>query len=191
MRKANIATALILAALLALAFCPRGEAGEAVAAATRIIPTKGIYEGLSNQERAEIMDLIYRYSYTVDARDLEGFVSLFTEDCRWVANLPKEAVVVESQTKLRAHVAARLKYFTDNDIQTRHLQTNTILTRVSEDRVHGTTYVTLLCQVKGESVPRVISTGIYKDEFVWTEDGWRFAVREATLDQERLPKVER
>ena len=65
-----------------------------------------------------------------------------------------------------------------------------MLTRVSDDRVRGSTYVTLLCQVKGETAPRPVTTGIYKDEFVKTESGWKFAIREAYLDQEGLPSVE-
>jgi 3-phenylpropionate/cinnamic acid dioxygenase small subunit len=176
---------------LTVAFYQKGEANGSTADATARASERGQYRSVSDPDRSEITDLIYRYSYTVDGRDLEGFVSLFTEDCRWVANLPEKPIVLDSRAKLREHVAGRLKYFADGNIQTRHLQMNTILTRVDADHVQGVTYVTLLGQVKGEVAPRVLSTGIYKDEFVRTEDGWRFAVREATLDQEKLPKVER
>lgn len=192
MRHAHIALAVVLTALVALPLCQATAAEDGVVAAT---PREGVieegYKGVSLQDRTEILDLIYRYSHTVDAGDLDGFVSLFVEDCRWIAKLPKETILLDSREKLRGHVARRLQYFVDNGIQTRHLQMNTILTRIGYDRVQGVTYVTLLGQVKGESAPRLISTGIYKDEFVQTEEGWRFAVREATLDQGRLPSVQK
>lgn len=192
MRHAHIALAVVLTALVALPLCQATAAEDGVVAAT---PREGVieegYKGVSLQNRTEILDLIYRYSHTVDAGDLDGFVFLFVEDCRWIAKLPKETILLDSREKLRGHVARRLQYFVDNGIQTRHLQMNTILTRIGYDRVQGVTYVTLLGQVKGESAPRLISTGIYKDEFVQTEEGWRFAVREATLDQGRLPSVQK
>ena len=191
MSKWNLTTPIALAVLLTIAFCQKGEAKGSTADATTRASERAQYTSVSDPDRSEITDLIYRYSYTVDARDLEGFLSLFTEDCRWVANLPEKPIVLESRTKLREYVTTRLKYFTDQGIQTRHLQTNTILTRVNADQVQGVTYIMLLGQVKGEAAPRVISTGIYKDQFVKTEEGWRFAVREATLDQGRLPSVDK
>ena len=142
-------------------------------------------------DRNGIMDLICRYSHTVDSRDVDGFISLFIEDCRWVANLAKNPVILDSRVRLREYLMERLKYFGDRNIQTRHLQTNTLLGRVSDDRVQGSTYLILLCQVKGEPAPRLVTTGVYKDEFVKTENGWKFAIREAYLDQEGLPSVEK
>jgi 3-phenylpropionate/cinnamic acid dioxygenase small subunit len=192
MGKTNIALLVALAALLAVSLCQANAAEDGVTAAT---PREGVigegYKSVSLSDRAEIMDLIYGYSHTVDAGDLDGFVSLFTEDCRWIAKLPQGTILLDSRAKLREHIAKRLQYFADNGIQTRHLQMNTILTRIGYDRVQGVTYLTLLGQVKGEATPRLFSTGIYNDEFVQTEEGWRFAVREATLDQGRLPGLEK
>jgi 3-phenylpropionate/cinnamic acid dioxygenase small subunit len=191
MSKLNLTVPIALAVLLTIALFQTGEAKGGTADATTRASERAQYTSVSDPDRSEITDLIYRYSYTIDARDLEGFVSLFTEDCRWVANLPEKPIILNSRTKLREHVATRLKYFTDNGIQTRHLQMNTILTRIGYDQVQGVTYLVLLGQLKGESTPRLISTGIYTDEFVKTEDGWRFAIREATLDQGRLPSVDK
>jgi len=191
MSKWKLTTPIALAVMVTIAFCQKGEAKGGTADATTRASERAEYTSVSDPDRSEITDLIYRYSYTIDARDLEGFVSLFTEDCRWVANLPEKPIILDSRAKLREYVATRLKYFADSNIQTRHLQTNTILTRVNADQVQGVTYVTLLGQVKGEAAPRVMSTGIYKDDFVKMEDGWRFAVREAYLDQGRLPRVDK
>jgi len=191
MRKAQIMIAITSAVLLALAFFQTGVAEDAATAATRGGVMEASYKRLSSQDRAEILELIYRYSHTIDGKDLEGFVSLFTEDCRWIANLPEKPIVLESRGQLREYVAMRLQYFSDKGIQTRHLQMNIILTPLSYGRVRGTTYLTLLGQVKEESTPRLISTGIYQDEFVRTEEGWRFAIREATLDQGKLPRVDK
>lgn len=191
MSKLKLTIPIALTVLLTIAFCQGGEAKSSTPDSTTRASERAQYTSVSDPDRSEITDLIYRYSYTVDARDIESFVSLFTEDCRWVAHLAERTIVLDSRTKLREHVTTRLKYFTDQGIQTRHLQTNTILTRVNADQVQGVTYVTLLGQVKGEAAPRVISTGIYKDEFVKTEEGWRFSIREATLDQGRLPSVDK
>jgi 3-phenylpropionate/cinnamic acid dioxygenase small subunit len=170
--------AVFLLVLLSGMFCPYSQAEDYTASA------------VSDPDRSQIMDLIQRYSHTVDSRDVDGFVSLFIEDCRWAAMLSKNPFVLDSRIKLRQYLVERLKYFADRNIQTRHLQTNTLLTRISDDRVSGITYLTLICQVKGEQTPRLVTTGLYKDEFVKTEVGWKFAVREGYLDQEGLPAIE-
>ena len=141
-------------------------------------------------DRSEIMDLIHRYSHTVDSRDVEGFVSLFIEKCRWAAMLSENPLVLNSRKKLREYLIERLKYFGDLNIQTRHIQTNTLLTRISDDRVSGITYLTLICQVEGEDAPRLVTTGLYKDVFIKTRSGWKFAIRDAYLDQQKLPAIE-
>jgi 3-phenylpropionate/cinnamic acid dioxygenase small subunit len=178
MQTIKVTIVVFLFALLTATFCPYSEAEDYTA------------QAVSASDQAQIMNLIHRYSYAADSGDVQGYVSLFIEDCRWVALLSKNPFVLDSRIKLRQYLIERLRYFGDRNIQTRHLQTNTILTRISNDRVSGITYLTLICQVKGERAPRLMSTGLYKDEFIKTEDGWKFAVREAHLDQEELPAIE-
>jgi 3-phenylpropionate/cinnamic acid dioxygenase small subunit len=191
MSKLKLGMLILVSMLLAMSWAQMGEAKRDTPDATAKATERAQYTHVGDPDRSEILDLICRYSHTVDAQDLEGFLSLFIEDCRWVAHLPKEPIVLDSRDKLRAHLATRLQYFADNGIQTRHLQTNTLLTRIDEIHVQGVTYLMLLGQLKEESGPMLISTGVYQDEFVKTEQGWKFAVREATIDQGRLPKVEK
>ncbi len=182
---------IALAFLLLLASCQRDQrVARAVDAARTESESPGSVS-VKDPDRSDIMDLIYRYSHTVDARDVEGFVSLFTEDCRFVAHLAENPITLDSRVKLREYVTGRIKYFADQGIQTRHLQTNTFLTQIKTDLVQGATYITVTGQAKGDAAPRLISTGIYRDQFVRTTDGWRFAVRETFLDAGKLPSVGR
>lgn len=191
MNRGKLLFVIVLATMLPLFYCQSGWANSGAIDATTGASIRGEYRSVSDPDRSEIMDVIYRYSYTIDALDIEDFLSLFAENCRWVAHLPQKRIVLKGQAELREHIATRLKYFIDHKIRTRHLQTNTILTRINAERVKGLTYITLIGQVNGESVPRLLATGYYSDELVKTENGWRFAVREAYLDQGSLPRVEK
>ena len=191
MSKFKLTMLIVLSILIAMPLIQAGEAKGGTTDAAARATERAQYTNVGDPDRSEILDLICRYSHTVDARNLDGFLSLFIEDCRWVAHLPKEPIVLDSRAKLRAHLATRLQYFADNGIQTRHLQTNTLLTRIDQNHIQGVTYLILLGQLQEESAPMLISTGVYQDEFVKTEQGWKFAVREATIDQGRLPKVEK
>jgi hypothetical protein len=65
--------------------------------------TKGS-EAVPTVDREEILDLIANYAYTYDARDLDGFLALLTDDCLWEAyagSSDRPVVRVTSRSDLR------------------------------------------------------------------------------------------
>jgi hypothetical protein len=144
--------------------------------------------GLLNiTDRQEIMDLIYRYSYTYDeAKDPDAWVSLFLKNATWSAyegNSSVPVLLTKSNEERRQFVGQRMKKLAVQGVQTRHYMTNTLLNKTGEGRVEGITMFLLIWQYASEASPRLINTGFYRDEFIKTEHGWMFASREAYTDQ--------
>ena len=146
--------------------------------------------GVPTEDRQQIADLVSRYAYTYDSKDVEGFVALFTQDCLWESYAgaeQKKIAKVTNRDELRSIVSQRLAMMQQKGIQSRHYQTNTLLTARSDGQVEGTTMLNLVRQVPGAQ-PMTATTGIYRDVFVRTTAGWRFAKRSLYIDQVELPK---
>jgi hypothetical protein len=138
-------------------------------------------------DRQEIMDLIYRYSYTYDeAKDPDAWASLFLENATWSdheGNSSVPVLVTKSNEERRRLAEQRLKAMATQGVQTRHYMTNTLLNKTSEGRAEGITMVLVAWQYTSEAGPQLIHKGYYRDEFAKTENGWMFASREAHIDQ--------
>ncbi len=124
------------------------------------------------EDKLAILDLISRYSYTYDENLIDEFMTLFTDDAE--VDLLTYSKGLE---EIRKQVEERRKYLSDNGIQPRHHQTITVLTEVSENRVHGKTYVLLTWYHKGRSELELRYSGMYDDEFIKTDAGWKFHKR--------------
>jgi uncharacterized protein (TIGR02246 family) len=139
---------------------------------------------LSGQDRASIQDLIYQYSYAYDAKDAETFLDLFTPDCVFEAYANEGAKVIFKLTgreQVAKAVATRFAAFRQNGVQTRHFETNTILSRVGEGKVEAISLFVLMLQPSNTDTPQPQEMGYYKDTLVKTDKGWRFAKRTALL----------
>jgi hypothetical protein len=68
----------------------------------------------------------------------------------------------------------------------RHFQTSTILKRLSADRIGGRTMVIATQQPYDGSQGRIVFSGIYEDEFVYSDTRWRFALRRGLFDVSSL-----
>jgi hypothetical protein len=158
---------------------------------------------LSSADRQEIMDLIYSYSYAYDSKDLDGWLDLFTDDAIWSVyngNSSTPNVVTRSNEERRLLLEPSLE-----GNQTRHFMTNTILNQTDVAGAEGMTMY--LCIVRSSSSKtiaaslgplnamelgiNVVLTGYYQDKFVKTQNGWKFASREAYEDSPiiKLPDV--
>lgn len=145
---------------------------------------------VSAEDRQQILDLISTYSQTYDAKDIEGFLVLLSKDCVWEASASgaaKPMVRAASRDELRAVLTQRLAMLQQKGIQSRHYQTNTLLVGRARGQVEGTTMLNLMWQVPGEK-PYTVTTGIYRDLFVKTEGGWKFAKRTLLMDQSEIGK---
>lgn len=145
---------------------------------------------VSPEDQRQILDLISAYSYSWDGKDIEGYLALYTKDCVWDAYASGSStpmVRAANREELRAVATQRLTMMQQKGIQSRHYQTNTILSLRADGQVEGKTLVNLMWQVPGEK-PYTVMTGIYRDLFVKTEGGWKFAKRTFLVDQSDMGK---
>tara|TARA_Y100001934_G_scaffold176513_1_gene209069 strand:- start:1681 stop:2217 length:537 start_codon:yes stop_codon:yes gene_type:complete len=140
---------------------------------------------ISLSDRKAIMDLISSYGHTWDNKDAKGWTGLFTEDAVWLYRAGGELKnTIHSRTARLNFANEKLEQFAEQGIQTRHLQSNTLLTRKADGSIHGETIFMVPWQTTGESAPRLIHTGVYRDTFVKTKQGWKFSRREVHVDHE-------
>jgi 3-phenylpropionate/cinnamic acid dioxygenase small subunit len=150
----------------------------------------GIPVTVSAADRQKILDLISASSYTYDGKDLESYLALFTKDCVleiFPTGAAKPTVRAANRSELRAVVVQRFAVLREKGIQSRHYQTNTLLTQRADGQVAGTTMLNLMWQLPGEK-PYTVTTGIYRDLFVKTEGGWKLATRTLLMDQGEMGK---
>ena len=135
-------------------------------------------------DRQEILDLISRYSYAWDRKDAGGWVALFKDDAMLLV-YRDGGLRSELRSNGERLTAAReaLRSQREHGVQMRHLQTNTVLERMSDGSVQGDTMITVLRQEKEEPAPRLHMSGTYHYRFEKTPSGWKFARRELRADQ--------
>ena len=140
--------------------------------------------GIAVEDRLLIQDLITLYGRTYDDRDADGWVALFTDSAPMplyiAGKLARELNTNEDRKKW---AQSRFETFEkDGVFTTRHYQTNTLLKPLGDGTAEGTTLFFVTFQYAAETTPRPIHTGIYRDRFVKTSEGWRFARREIYID---------
>jgi uncharacterized protein (TIGR02246 family) len=132
----------------------------------------------------QIFEVISRYSHMWDSKNPSGLADLFTEDGvwdRWGPGVQKPDISLKGREALREYTAER---FRTNlaDRQTRHYQTNTIILDLTDDTAHTRTVFVVTHVPASEKSPRVVTTGIYEDEFRRTGGGWRISHRVLRAD---------
>ncbi|WP_132992129.1 nuclear transport factor 2 family protein [Gordonia zhaorongruii] len=112
--------------------------------------------------RAEIEELISRYSLAFDTGDLEGIAATLTADAVFLMRLPDSEPLTfdgrEAIMKLMTDTAASQ---TD---QRRHVNTNLLIEEAGDGIVRTLHYLTLVASENGET--RVLSAGVYRLEIV-------------------------
>jgi len=141
---------------------------------------------ISLEDRAAIGDLIHRYSYTWDGRDAAGWVDLFTDDAVIQASFVGTlAWSYGSNAERRGFIDGFYETMTKQGLaNTRHVQAATVLAPAEDGAIAGETMFVVAFQYRGEPAPRITNTGVYRDRFVRTDAGWKFALRDILVDQE-------
>lgn len=144
---------------------------------------------LAPGERTALLDLISRYSHDWDGRKNADWVNLFTDDAVIQASFRGALAWSYGSNEERADF---IKSFYDGAaktglLQSRHFQTNTLFEKQDDGTVHADTMFAVTFQFKGEPAPRFSNTGIYRDRFVKTKEGWKFKRRDIFVDQDPPP----
>ncbi len=121
--------------------------------------------------RADVLDLIARHANYWEFRACREWAALFTEGGVFQDVRGREAL----EAACRASGERP-----DGERDGVHVQTNTMLVQVADDRVLGLTNVLFGFHRAGEpGSARLVGYGDYHDVFVRTPEGWRFASRRA------------
>lgn len=122
-------------------------------------------------------NLSIAYARHVDYKEYDKFVELFAEDGYLFAGVP-----LDGKEGIKKGMAKR-----SDKLRSRHVLTNIYTEVIDENNARGISYLTLYRYFGDESLGNApidlqadgpAGVGHYKDEFVRTADGWRFARRE-------------
>lgn len=135
-------------------------------------------------DRSEINDLIARYAHAYDSRDIGLLEQCFTPDAIMRSDLPDGTVVYEKSG--RDAVLQMIEgVWAESQGQRRHIMTNTLVTKQSNESAAVLSYLLLIKYDDGR--PTVVATGVYQDTVV-KEQGWRFKRRDVRMDSQfRVP----
>jgi hypothetical protein len=117
--------------------------------------------------------LVYEFARFNDYLDHESLANLFAEDCVFARPLDPEHPYY-GKDKVHAIFRDRKPRLT------RHVMTNVIIDVISETEACGSCYVTMVSSPNVENPPyegEGIFIGGFDDEFVLTDDGWKFKSR--------------
>jgi len=145
-------------------------------------------EGLA--DRFAIAEQVARYSYTADAKDLNGFVALFTEEAVWRSFAPGQTepnINLESRDAIRDFSADL--YQRNAGIRTGHHQSGLLFLELTADTARTQNMILVTQQGANDSSPQVSAFGIYHDSWRKTGEGWLIESR--TLHMDVLPISDR
>lgn len=135
-------------------------------------------------DRIAIKDVIDAYGFYWDSNNLEGYLSLFEDDAIGVTVNEKgevEEYLIKSKQQIEKS-RLRMTYFQENNMQRRHMASNTLVLHLSENSAHLRQYMTLL--TTNHKLKTEILTPIdYVFRFRKVDGIWKITYREINLDK--------
>lgn len=118
--------------------------------------------------------LCYRAMYCLDTRDVDGFISLLTEDAELISALG----AFEGRDNIRAWLGGDRR-----GNVSRHVITNLHFVDVQDDEAHAIGLNTSLLSTVGYDEPPFMNAKVFElhDRYRRTEAGWRLRSRHSTL----------
>ena len=135
-------------------------------------------------DRMAINDVIDAYGIYWDTNNLDGFLSLFTDDALGViygSDGKKMSYLIKDEAQ-RAISEERMKFFKINKMQRRHMMSNTILIELTDNSAHLKKYMTLLT-TDNNSKTEIVSPIFYDFKFKKIDGIWKITYREINLDR--------
>lgn len=122
---------------------------------------------LSAEDSLAILQLVTEADYRASARDVDGYVELFTEDGVMTGAMG----IATGQAELAAAVAAA---WFEEPSGTLHLTLNPMIDETDDEPVVHS----VMLMVIPDGSPRIFSVVRVRQTMRWTSEGWRIAVRE-------------
>ena len=132
----------------------------------------------ADADRLAIMDVISHYNWARDEKVSKGFKDLFTanvvfEVCADGGNI--QVTKVTGPDDVDSYLNGLTAFLNYYYLRTRHITSNTILSKVDPDTVEGKTTVLVTLQNAYSEIPELDYTGTLKAEFKRGVGGaWRF-----------------
>ena len=140
---------------------------------------------MTAEDRLAILEQIGRYSYAADDQDAAGMAGLFTEDGvfeRHEIGSDGPVYAVEGREALRAWATDAFEALPEG-VLTRHHQRATVFDELTADAARTRTMMLLTSIGPGDQHPRTVSSGVCRDEWRRTAEGWRIARRISDTDR--------
>ena len=126
---------------------------------------------LSTDDMLAITQLYARYNHAIDSGNGAGWAATFTPDGTF-SSASGTFAGTDQLSAFATGFAQRIK--------ARHW-TNNLVIDPAENGATGSCYLILYALQEGK--PNIFTTGIYKDQLVKTDGGWKFASRTVDRDE--------
>ena len=134
-------------------------------------------------DRIAINEVIDAYGIYWDTNNLDGYLSLFTDDAIGVSynsNGEKLTYSIKDEIQI-VNNQERMDYFLENKMQRRHMMSNTLFIELTENYAHLKKYMTLLT-TNDNLRTEIVSPVFYDYKFKKIEGIWKITYREFNLD---------
>jgi hypothetical protein len=135
-------------------------------------------------DRMAINDVIDAYGIYWDTNNLDGFLSLFTDDALGViygSDGKKMTYLIKDEAQ-RAISEERMEFFKINKMQRRHMMSNTMLIELTDNSAHFKKYMMLLT-TNNNSKTEIVSPIFYDFKLKKIDGIWKITFREINLDR--------
>ena len=135
-------------------------------------------------DRIAINDVIDAYGIYWDTNNLDGFLSLFTDDALGViygSDGKKITYLIKDEAQ-RAISEERMEFFKINKMQRRHMMSNTMLIELTDNSAHFKKYMMLLT-TNNNSKTEIVSPIFYDFKLKKIDGIWKITFREINLDR--------
>ena len=135
-------------------------------------------------DRIAIKDVIDAYGIYWDTNNLEGYLSLFTDDAIGVhydENGDKKIYQIKSDSEIKKN-EERMNFFINNNMQRRHMMSNSLIIDQSKSFVHLIQYMTLLT-TNNKQITEFVTPISYIFKLSKIDDIWKISYREINLDK--------
>jgi len=127
---------------------------------------------LSSEDRFAIAELNSRFFFALDDHDLDAWSATFTEDGVFASPYGEFPGHEQRTAFLRGHIDA------GREDGARHMTVDFAIDEAGD----GAAMRSYVVKLQVVEAPHIIATGVYEDEVVRTDDGWRFARRTLAVD---------